>query len=212
LQNEIVVSLCDHTANLLSPWADAGYQCYAIDIQHDGISTMGNVTKIGADIHGCISKWLPCGRRIKIAFGAPPCTHTAVSGAKYFRSKGPAGAAEAFGLIARCDQLLQWFDCPYLWEQPVATTSTYCGKPTHVFDPYMYAGYLDDPTTDAYTKRTCIWSGNGFRMPEPRPVEPVKVCPQGSWVQQLGGSSTRTKNLRSATPMGFARAVYEANK
>lgn len=27
----------------------------------------------------------------------------------------------------------------------------------------------------------------------------------------LGGKSDRTKNIRSATPRGFARAVFEAN-
>jgi len=42
-------------------------------------------------------------------------------------------------------------------------------------------------------------------------VEPVKVCEQGSWLQKLGGKSEKTKTLRSATPMGFARAFYEAN-
>ena len=28
---------------------------------------------------------------------------------------------------------------------------------------------------------------------------------------KLGGKSLRTKNIRSATPRGFARAVFEAN-
>jgi hypothetical protein len=30
-------------------------------------------------------------------------------------------------------------------------------------------------------------------------------------MMKLGGKSMRTKNIRSATPRGFARAVYEAN-
>jgi hypothetical protein len=48
-------------------------------------------------------------------------------------------------------------------------------------------------------------------MPPTQPVEPVQSCEQGSWVQQLGGRSLKTKNARSATPMGFAHAVYQSN-
>ena len=31
----IVVSLFDYTGNMLKPWADAGYVCYAVDLQHN---------------------------------------------------------------------------------------------------------------------------------------------------------------------------------
>jgi hypothetical protein len=196
---------------MVRPWAEAGYECFAVDIQHTG-NREGNIHRIAADVLGCVSGWMPVGRSVRMAFGFPPCTHTAVSGARHFRTKGPAAAAEAFALIARVDELLKWFGCPYAWEQPVATTSTYCGPPSYCFDPCDYAGYLENPGSDAYRKKTCLWAGNGFVMPTARRVEPCQVCPQGSWVQRLGGSSERTKNLRSATPMGFARAVYEANE
>jgi len=193
------------------PWAEAGFDCYAVDLQHPQTRNEGRITFVRADITQCVSQWLPVGRPIAFAAGFPPCTHTAVSGARHFIAKGPAGAAQAFTLIARVDQLLRWMQCPYLWEQPVSVTSTYCGKPDHVFDPSDFAGYADDPSRDAYRKKTCIWAGGGLNWPEPKPIPPVKVCPQGSWVQQLGGSSIRTKNLRSATPRGFSRAIFEAN-
>ena len=115
-------------------------------------------------------------------------------------------------MIARAHELLEWFGCPWIHEQPVATTSTYCGPPTHTFNPCDYAGYLEDPTTDGYTKKTCLWTGEGFIMPPAKPVKAVQFCPQGSWIQQPGEKSTRTKNLRSQTPRGFARAVWEANR
>jgi hypothetical protein len=49
----------------------------------------------------------------------------------------------------------------------------------------------------------------GFRMPHKKPV-PI---PEGYSDQHnlLGGKSERTKNIRSATPRGFARAVFLAN-
>ena len=31
----IVLSLYDFTGEALKPWADAGHECYAFDIQHD---------------------------------------------------------------------------------------------------------------------------------------------------------------------------------
>jgi hypothetical protein len=76
------------------------------------------------------------------------------------------------------------------------------GKVKLTFDPCDYG--------DAYTKRTQLYGV--FNLPEKHPVEPVKVCSEGSWLMQLGGKSERTKELRSITPTGFARAFYEANK
>ena len=66
------------------------------------------------------------------------------------------------------------------------------------------------PHRDAYPKKTCLWTGNGFNMPYKVAVE----CDSfGSSTQhrKLGGKSMKTKNIRSATPRGFARAVVEAN-
>ena len=51
-----------------------------------------------------------------------------------------------------------------------------------------------------------------FTVPLMDPVEPIRSCPQGSWVQQLGGKSEKTKMLRSTTPPGFAKAFFEANQ
>ena len=45
-----------------------------------------------------------------------------------------------------------------------------------------------------------------------KPVVPIRACAHGSWLMKLGGKSLRTKNLRSATPKGFAIAIFESNK
>jgi len=104
------------------------------------------------------------------------------------------------------------------------------------FDPCEYAGYFD-PGADviaeldrirkknghgvtneendlvirwnAYTKKTGLWGE--FVMPEKRGIAPVKTAPQGSFTQRLGGSSAKTKELRSITPLAFAQAFFEAN-
>jgi len=63
---------------------------------------------------------------------------------------------------------------------------------------------------DAYTKRTRLWGE--FSIPEKKRVPPIRFTSQGSWLQALGGDSEQTKELRSITPQGFARAFFEANQ
>ena len=46
-------------------------------------------------------------------------------------------------------------------------------------------------------------------MPWTDPVQPEKGHSRQHL--KLGGKSAKTKNIRSATPRGFARAVYEFN-
>jgi len=90
-------------------------------------------------------------------------------------------------------------------ENPVSTLSTYWRKPDYMFDPCDYGRYLDPPG-DAYTKKTCLWVGNGFVMPPKKPVPPV----EGSKIHRMPPSKDRGY-LRSVTPMGFAEAVFQAN-
>lgn len=63
---------------------------------------------------------------------------------------------------------------------------------------------------DAYTKRSRLWGK--FHIPEKKRVPPIQFTSQGSWLQALGGASDRTKELRSITPQGFARAFFEVNQ
>lgn len=73
------------------------------------------------------------------------------------------------------------------------------------FNPCDYAGYADDPELEAYSKGTLLWGS--FTKPVPCPVEPVL----GSKMHRLPDSRGRTA-LRSATPSGFARAFFLANR
>jgi hypothetical protein len=109
---------------------------------------------------------------------------------------------------------------PYAIENPVSVISTFWRKPDHIFHPFEYGGYLPEDdihpqypeyivARDAYPKKTCYWTGNGFVMP---PKKPVPVSPGYSKQQLLlGGKSQRTKRIRSLSPRGIAAAIYEAN-
>ena len=138
-------------------------------------------------------------------FAFPPCTHVAVSGARWFKDKGLGALIEALQLFEASVRLAEWTKAPYLIENPVSAVSTYWRKPDHTFNPCDYGGYLNPPS-DAYTKKTCLWTGNGFVMPKPKRIRPR----EGSRMHKLSPTADRA-NLRSATPKGFAQAVFDAN-
>lgn len=113
--------------------------------------------------------------------------------------------------------------CPvWAFENPrIGYLSTVWRDPDHWFDPCDYGGYLPEdhqhktfsdvyPGRDAYRKPTGIWCSPGFKMPERKPVPPVGKDFPG-WAK-CGGKSDRTKEIRSATPEGFALAVFCANE
>lgn len=200
----VVINLCGRTGNIVRPWAEAGWTCYCVDIAHSirRDRVQGNITYTWGDVRS----WCPPdGTFPAIILAESPCTHLAVSGARDFGRKHWPMLRDGMDLFMACLQAARWAGCPYALENPVGRISGIHHPATHTFDPCDYGGYLDPPG-DAYTKKTCLWTGGGFIMPEPRPVFPV----EGSRMHGMTPSDDRA-DLRSETPMGFARAVYEAN-
>jgi len=198
----IVISLFDYTTNMVKPWADAGYECWCVDVQHDeGVfKTPFGIVNVGADV----KTWMPPNKPVAAVFAFPPCTDVAVSGAKHFKNKGLSALINSLELFEAAVRIAEWSGAPYMIENPVSTVSTYWRKPDHYFHPWQYA---DIEPGDNYTKKTCLWTGNGFVMPEGlsdpigEPDDRIHKAPPGP----------DRANFRSATPMGFARAVFEAN-
>jgi len=201
----VVLSLCDVTTRMVQPWADAGYACFCIDTQHpSGTTKRGNIYLVGADI----LEWLPPREEYAAGFAFTPCTNLSVSGARWFMEKGITGLVDGLRLFRRGVELLQWTGARWMAENPVSTISSYFRKPDHLFHPFEYAGYLDESErqSEAYTKKTCLWTGEGFIMPTKRPVIPSFP----SRIHSMPPSRDRG-DRRSVTPRGFARAVFEAN-
>lgn len=170
----------------------------------------------------------------------PPCTAFAGSGAQYWKAKdGDGRTLEGLALVDACLRVVA-VTKPRWWvlENPVGRLKRWLGPSSFSFNPCDFAqltqryqcqcghsfetelGKYGCPncegstvaelfSPDAYTKKTLLWGT--FNAPAPAPLPPVRVCSQGSWVQALGGKSERTKELRSATPMGFAKAFFKAN-
>ena len=233
-QDKYVISLYDYTGEALKPWAMAGYQCLAYDIQHSKQQRTihykgdGYISYIHADLHniGTLDKIYDSlsGMEVTFAMAFPVCTDMAVSGAAHFKRKreaDPLFQRKAANYAIWCAELFQALDCPYFIENPVSVLSTLWRKPDYSFHPFEYGGYIEPDEADhpkwpeyiapmdAYTKKTCLWTGNDFTMPDISPVEP-----EAGYSRQhlkLGGKSMKTKNIRSATPRGFAQAVFNAN-
>ena len=199
-----ILSLCDRTGNMVRPWAEAGYPCIIVDIQHPpGESEFAeNVTAVGADIR----EYLPPIKEYMACFSSPPCTHLAVSGARWFKEKGLAGLIEGLQLVEACRRICEWTGAPWMLENPVSTLSSYWRKPDFSFHPWEYAGYLES-TNDRYTKKTCLWTGCGFRMPPLLP-DPPATAKEAEKIWRMAPSDDRA-DMRSETPMGFAYAVYQ---
>lgn len=184
-----ILSLFDYSGNWSNPYKEAGYQVFQVDI------------KLDIDILTLEPRDLP--NRIYGILAAPPCTDFASSGAQYWKAKDQDGrTAQSLKLVDKVLELVDYYD-PYFWclENPVgrlARLRPAVGKPWY-FNPCDYG--------DPYTKKTGLW-GNFNTALEKTPVKPDP----NSWIMKLGGKSERTKELRSMTPPGFAKAFFKANQ
>lgn len=202
----VALSLFDKTGNMVRPWFEAGHTVVIVDIQHDPGEHWDNekFCRIGADMLTWVPpRWLALSD-LAALFAFAPCDHLSVSGARWFRQKGLEKLHEALTLVITAKRWCEWFDAPYMLENPVSTLSSYWRKPDHTFDPWQFTGL--EPR-DNYHKRTCLWTGNGFVMPEPCAIPGISIDAR---IHRAAPGPDR-KDFRSATPMGFARAVFEAN-
>jgi hypothetical protein len=123
----------------------------------------------------------------------PPCTHLAVSGARWFKykEKEQEEAVEFFIALAEAD-------IPQICiENPVSIMSSRWCKPTQIIQPWMFG--------DPYTKTTCLWLEN---LP---PLVSTNIVDKGEFVIHGGKRiskwySNRTF-ARDKTFEGVARAM-----
>lgn len=217
----IIWSLFDGSGIMGLPWAENGHTVYCfnadeanhgeykIKMHHENLHYINCwINEFFEDYAASIGLGAP-----DIIFAFPDCTEMAVSGSKHKYT-----SLDSLHMSKMIKRLGEDYNARWMIENPVGKMSTLWRKPDYYFDPYEYGGYMDGseesfhpkmPAYDGYTKKTCIWAGGGFVMPEKKPG-PINIGMFWGW-RWLGGNSTRTKQLRSLTPRGFARAVYEAN-
>lgn len=228
--NKVIWSLFDGSGLAAQPWAEAGYTIYCFNADsadHGPYSALE--TRFEHQNVLYVNEWIspgfaPDAPAPDFIMAFPPCTDLAVSGAAHFarkRAENPEFQVEAARTCMVAAVTANRLGVPYMIENPVSVLSSMWRKPDCSFHPWEYGGYLpeDDKhpffpeyiaARDAYPKKTCLWTGNGFRMPAKKSVPvPAGYSAQHS---QLGGKSQKTKIIRSLTPRGFAKAVCLYNK
>lgn len=208
---KIAVFLCDITGKMGDPWLDAGYEIVLVDPQHpSGIHTNGLVTRIGNIIVECTGYLGALIRTGRVCFvmGFPPCTDVAVSGSRWFETKrkiDPHFQAKAALVAEQCRMIGALSGGVWAFENPVSVFSSIFGKPQYTFSPDQFTGHC---ANDNYTKKTCLWTSDDFVMPESfkdeslgAPDDRIHKAPPGP----------DRANFRSATPLGFSKAVFLAN-
>jgi site-specific DNA-cytosine methylase len=131
----------------------------------------------------------------------PPCTHLAVSGARWFKDK----KEEQEKALAFVKTLLEAPIERICVENPISIISSRIRKPTQIIQPYMFG--------DPFTKTTCLWLKNL------EPLKPTNMVEKGERHITKSGKSLPTWynlppsedrwKLRSRTFQGIADAMAE---
>lgn len=158
------------------------YSCDIVDTTQDGPHILADVRSIDLSSYDLL-------------IAHPPCTHLAVSGARWFKYKKKEQ-------IAAINFFMYLVNAPVkriAVENPVSIMSTYYRKPDQIIQPWMFG--------DEFSKKTCLWLKN---LP---PLESTKIVSKGEYVIHGGKRipkwySNRERN-RSITFPGIAQAMAE---
>lgn len=206
-----VLIACEESQRVCTEFRRLGHEAYSCDIQkpsgnHPEWHILGDVLKVlnpdnggisfetmNGDYHHFKGKW-------DLIIAHPPCTHLAVSGARWFK--------EGIKPIKLQDEAVEFFmkfinaDCEKICvENPVCIMSTRYRKPSQVINPYQF-GHPEQ-------KRTCLWLKGLPLLKETKNVKeemlklPVKERTRIHW---LGSGKSKE---RSKTYPGIAKAMAE---
>jgi hypothetical protein len=174
-----VLVACEYSGTVRDAFAKKGHEALSCDLlatDKPGKHYQGNVFDIIND-----------GWDLMIAH--PPCTHLAVSGARWFKDK-VTEQAEALDFV----QKLMNADIDRICiENPVSIISSRIRKPDQTIQPWQFG--------HGETKRTCLWLKG---LPKLAPTNIVDGRDQRIW--KLPPSPNRWK-VRSVTFQGIADAM-----
>jgi hypothetical protein len=221
------VFLFDTTGYAAQPFTEAGWETYIIDIKNVGEYAVNSRAThvLNWNILDREDDIVELARGAEFVFGFPPCTDLAVSGAAHFAKKlkaDPLCQVKAVHLAQAVQRIAEKAGAPWALENPVSVMATMWRASDFRFHPWHYGGYLrpDDvhpdypaqfPPQDRYPKTTCIWKGNGFKLPQKNPAKPPTIT-ANQQNDKRGGKSELTKRIRSSSPRGFFRGLYEVYK
>lgn len=209
-----VLVACEESQRVCTAFRELGHEAYSADIQepsggHPEWHILGDVLKIlnpnsprkkgisfqtmDGERHFFWGKW-------DLIIAHPPCTHLAVSGARWFKEgikprQLQDEASEFFMkfINADCDKIAV--------ENPICIMSTRYRKPDQIINPYQF-GHLEQ-------KKTCLWLKNLPKLQETNNVyEDMMKLPEKERAKVWWMGSNHSKE-RSKTYTGIAAAMAE---
>jgi site-specific DNA-cytosine methylase len=178
-----VLVACEYSGLVRDAFSALGWEAISCDLlpsDTEGLHFQGDVREL------LTQHW-----DLIIAF--PPCTHLAVSGARWFKEKQADGRQQEgidfFMLFVNAK-------CKYVAiENPIGIMSTKYRKPDQIIQPWQFG--------HGETKATCLWLKN---LPNLTPTKIVEGREQRIW--KLPPSPDRAK-IRSKTYEGIAKAMAD---
>jgi len=176
-----ILVACEFSGVVRDAFAKLGWDAWSCDL----LPTENPGQHYQGDVRDILDKdW-------DIMVAHPPCTHLAVSGARWFANK-QREQAEALDFV----RLLLNALIPHIaLENPVSVISSRIRKPDQIIQPWQFG--------HGETKATCLWLKN---LPPLVPTNVVDGREQRVW--KLPPSANRWKQ-RSRTFLGIAEAMAE---
>lgn len=179
-----ILVACEYSGRVREAFRKLGHDAWSCDLLPSDDNSPYH-------IQGDVLEQLDKGWDMMIAH--PPCTHLAVSGARYFKEKIADGRQQE-----ALDFVQALLDAPIdkiALENPISVISTKIRKPEQIIQPWQYG--------HGETKATCLWLKN---LPKLVPSNIVEGRENKVW--RMPPSENRWK-LRSTTYRGIADAMAE---
>ncbi len=177
-----VLVACEYSGRVRQAFRDRGHDAWSCDLLDSEDSSPFH-------IKGDVLKELYNGWDLMIAH--PPCTHLAVSGARWFKEK----LTEQREALEFVESLMSAPIDKIALENPVSIISSRIRKPDQIIQPWQYG--------HGETKATCLWLKN---LPLLTPTNIVSG--REARVHNMAPSPDRWKE-RSRTYEGIAKAMAE---
>lgn len=186
-----VLIACEFSGTVRDEFLKLGHDAWSCDLLPSETD--------GPHFQGPVQEVLDKGWDLMIAH--PPCTHLAVSGARWFKNK-QREQAEALDFV----RLLMAAPIPRIAiENPVSIISSHIRKPDQIIQPWQFGHEV--------TKTTCLWLKN---LPS---LVPTKIVGKGTRHVTKSGKSLPTWynlppsadrwKIRSTTFQGIAEAMAQ---
>ena len=190
-----VLVACEWSGTVRDAFRRRGHEAWSCDLlgPDDLPDEFRSQTWPNYHLEGDVMGWLypPTGQEWDLLIAFPPCTHLAVSGARYFAQK-------KYEQVCALDFVQKLMDAPVpriAVENPVGVISTRIRKPDQIIQPWMFG--------HGETKTTCLWLKG---LPKLEPTDVVEGREQRVWKM---GPSPKRAMLRGKTYRGIAEAMAE---